>query len=428
MTKIALIGRPNVGKSALFNAILGKRKAIVDPIKGTTRDLISHITQFEDKEFELFDTAGIESAQTGSLENQMMEKAHSLLETADIIFFIVDGQCGVQLDDLELAKKIHRMNKKTCLLVNKIDDEIHDDKVHQFASLGIPHVFSVSALHKRGLHSVFASLDLKTIDTRPSSIPICLIGKPNSGKSTLINALLNRHYCLTDANAGTTRDANFIPFYHQDQLFTLIDTAGLKKRKNMNEPVDVQSQYQAEKALSQADLILFMIDVEVGMSHLDKKIIHLIEKSKKTCIILLNKWDRVHGFRMEHTLSSFYEEAPFLRHCPTLCISAKKKKNIEKILPLALEIWKKNQTKIPTPKLNAFIEYLLKKTPPPMIKGKRLKIFYLTQTSMLPLSFLLFCNQPSLMTRTYKRYLTNELRAFFDLKGAFFYLHLKRRS
>lgn len=429
MTKIALIGRPNVGKSSLFNAILGKRLAIVDPILGTTRDPLRQHVVFNDAAFTLIDTAGLDSKKE-SLTQKMLHLSLEAAQQADILFFIIDGLAGVQLEDRELLKQVKKFKKPLYLLVNKIDDEHHEIKFHAATALGIKDMFPVSALHKRGLEDLFDALELPKVSDHPplSRIKLCLLGKPNVGKSTLINAMINESMCLTDDQEGTTRDLNCIDFTYEGQELTFIDTAGLKKTKSLNQTIEIKAQHRTQMALELTDVALLMVDVNAGLTTHDKKIAQHIEKARKPCLILLNKWDLTKGFRMEHTLEALGKEVPFLKHCPALCISALKKRNIDKVLPAALKLFSKNQLQIPTSQLNSFLELTMQKTPPPVMYNRRLKIFYLTQTKAAPISLICFCNSPQLMSRTYKKFLTHQIRRFFQLEGCFFTLILKGRS
>lgn len=427
--KIAIVGRPNVGKSALFNRICKKRIAIVDEAEGVTRDRLYAQAECFGRTFDVIDTGGIDARSTAQFNEEVLRQAQIAIEEADSLILVVDSHVGATALDLEVARLLSQKGKPLCVAVNKVDrleDEVY---LHQFHSLGIPHLFPVSAAHGLGLAELleYATSALPPISEEEEDlgVKVAIIGRPNVGKSTLVNHLLEEKRCCVSPIAGTTRDSVDIPMEWDERPYTLIDTAGIRRKKSEKEVVDKFAFIRTERSIERADICLLMLDVQEGFTAQDKKILNKIEEEGKACILLLNKWDLVHGFRMEHVLSAMQQEAPFIQHCPVYFISATEGRNTDKIFQWIDETYRETSKRISTGELNRFIEQTMHAVHPPMIRGKRLRIYYMTQVDTCPPRFILFINYPYLMEGSYKRYLLNNFRKAFGFQGVPIQWHLK---
>lgn len=434
LPKLAIVGRPNVGKSALFNRICKQKIAIVDEAEGVTRDRLYAESDLFGFHFEVIDTGGINPRSNVPFNEEIKRQAEIAIEEADTIIQVVDGQIGVTDLDQEVAKILLQTQKPVCLAVNKIDNLSQSSLAYQFYSLGIPRIIPVSAAQgwqiAELLETAFehVSVEVEERTDHPNAIKVAIVGRPNVGKSSLVNYLLDEERCIVSPIPGTTRDSIDISFSHQDQLYTLIDTAGIRRKRAEHEVVDKFAAIRTERAIERSDLCILILDVQQGMTAQDKKIANRIEEAGKGCIILLNKWDLVKGFRMEHCLRSIEEEVPFLKHCPKLFISAKMGRNVDKIFPLVQEVYQNGLTRITTHQLNKFIGAALQKNHPPMMMGKRLRIYYMAQVDVQPPRFILFVNYPNLMTDTYQKYLYNQFRETYAFTGVPILLYLKGKQ
>lgn len=422
--KLALVGRPNVGKSALFNCIAGQRIAIVDEAEGITRDRLYAPADFFGMPIQLVDTGGIDPRSRAPFNEQVKAQAELAIEEADVLILVVDAHIGLTDLDFEVAQVLHKTKKPLCVAVNKLDSGRDDHLVHQFQSLGIPSMVAVSASQKRNiaelLEAAFEEYEAPSYSSDENETPLqmALVGRANVGKSSLINYWLNEERCIVSPIPGTTRDSIDVSFDYQGQALTLIDTAGVRRKHAEHEVVDKFAAIRTQRAIERADVCVLMLDAREGMTTRDKKIANMIEEAKKGCVLLLNKWDLVHDFRMEHCLRAIQEEVPFLQHCPSLCISAMTGRNVEEVFQEVLQVQEECAKRVSTHQLNEFLQRALQLTPPPMIKGKRLRVYYMTQISNKPPQFVLFTNYPDLLTRPYKRYLYNRFREAFGFKGA----------
>jgi GTP-binding protein len=431
LPKLAIVGRPNVGKSALFNRICKERIAIVDEAEGITRDRLYAEGELFGLRFQVIDTGGINAHSDAVFNEEIKRQAEIAIEEADTIIQVVDSKVGVTDLDLEVAKILLKTRKPICLAVNKIDNYDQLSLIHQFYSLGISQIIGVSALQgwhiAELLETAFKDIQptqSETIEDDPS-LKVAIVGRPNVGKSSLVNFLLEDERCIVSPIPGTTRDSVDISFSYEDQLYTLIDTAGIRRKKAEHEVVDKFAAIRTERAIERADLCLLMLDAQEGMTAQDKKIANTIEAAGKGCILLFNKWDLVKGFRMEHCLRGIEEEVPFLKHCPKLFISVKMGRNIEKIFDLVQEVNENAHKRITTHQLNKFLGQAIQKNHPPMIMGKRLRIYYMAQVAIQPPKFIFFVNYPNLMTDTYKKYLYNQFRETYAFTGVPILFHLK---
>lgn len=434
LLKLAIVGRPNVGKSALFNRICKKKIAIVDEAEGITRDRLYAKADLFGLPFEVIDTGGIDPKSKAQFNDQVKRQAEIAIEEADTIVMVVDSKTGITELDKDLARILLKTKKPLCLAVNKIDDLSKEAFVHEFYSLGIKKVIAVSAAQNwhiaELLEAAFenAKNEIEIQEETPP-IKVALVGRPNVGKSSLINYLLNEERCIVSPIPGTTRDSIDASFVQGETSYTLIDTAGIRRKHAEHEVVDKFAAIRTERAIERADVCLLMLDAQSGITTQEKKIANTIEAEGKGCILLFNKWDLVKGFRMEHCLQGIEEEVPFLKHCPKVFISAKTGRNIDKIFAIINQVYSDSKQRVPTHQLNKFVGDSMQRVHPPMIMGKRLRIYYMAQVGIQPPTFVLFVNIPALMTEAYKKYLYNQFREKYGFTGVpiLFYLKGKKK-
>lgn len=432
-TKIAIIGRPNVGKSALFNRILGQRVSIVDELEGVTRDRLYGEGDLFGCPFEIIDTGGIDLPDKSTFAKEIKQQAEIAIKEADSLILVVDGTTGITDLDEQIASVLQRTKKPLCLAVNKIDGEHQEFLLAPFYRLGIKEVLSISAIHGRNV----AELLEKTLSPcSPSkckgdaiiSIKVALIGRPNVGKSTMINKLLDEKRCIVSSVPGTTRDNIDVEVSYEGETFTFIDTAGIRRKKSEHETVDKFAAVRTQCAIDRADVCLLMLDAQEGLSHQDKRIMNQIEKAGKGCLLFFNKWDLVKGIRMEHCHKSLEIEASFIRYCPTIFGSAKTGRHFEQIFSQLREVYHDLHQRISTGKLNQFLEKVMQRCHPPMVQGKRLRIYYMAQITTAPPRFVFFVNDKSRMTETYKKYLLNRFREVYRFLGTPLFFTLRGKK
>jgi GTP-binding protein len=436
LPKIALVGRPNVGKSALFNRICQKRLSIVDEQEGITRDRLYAQAEVFGQSLVLIDTGGIDASETMPFNQEIRRQAQVAIDEADAVILVVDGQVGPHPLDEEVAKILLAAKKPVIVAVNKIDQMRDELKIHEFHSLAVKEMIAVSAvqgyqiaeLMERAL-ALAPRPDEEVQEGAPfEGIRVAIVGRPNVGKSTLLNLLIEEERAIVSPVAGTTRDAIDVTVRHGEQDYLLIDTAGIRRKKAEKEVVDKFARVRTDEAIARADVCLLVLDSYEGFTTQEKRIASDIEEAGKSCILLFNKWDLMKNFRMEHALRGVREELPFLTHCPTLFISCLKQRNLGEIFPLVKEVYAERQKRITTGNLNKFIEGCLQKYHPPLIIGKRLRIYYMTQVEVTPPKFVLFVNNPTLMTDSYKKYLLNLFREVYGFKGCPLVLELRGKE
>lgn len=433
LPQLAIVGRPNVGKSALFNRICKKKISIVDEAEGVTRDRLYARTDLFGWPFEVIDTGGINARSLALFNDEIKLQAEIAIEEADTLIMVVDSQVGITDLDQELARILLRTKKPICLAVNKMDDISQEHLMYQFSSLGITRMVAVSAAQSwhivELLDMAFQDFSREVSGTADNaSIHVAIVGRPNVGKSSLVNYLLDEDRCIVSPIPGTTRDSIDISFIHQDDLYTLIDTAGIRRKHAEHEVVDKFAAIRTQRAIERADICLFMLDAQEGITTQEKKIANMIEEAGKGCILLFNKWDLVKGFRMEHCLKNIDDEVSFLRHCPKFFISALTGRNVDKIFEAIKQVYSDSQKRITTHQLNKFIGAALQRNHPPMLMGKRLRIYYMAQVAIQPPKFVLFVNFPNLMTESYRKYLYNQFRETYGFSGLPIALHLKGKQ
>lgn len=433
LIKVAIVGRPNVGKSALFNRICKKNIAIVDEAEGITRDRLYVDADFFGVPFQVIDTGGIDARSKAQFNEHIKRQAEIAIEEADSLIMVVDAHFGVTTLDKEISDILHRTKKPVCLAVNKVDNMSEDHLKYQFQSLGIPNMVSVSAAQgwhiAELLEAAFEKLPKELEEVIPDdSIKLAIIGRPNVGKSSLVNYILDEERCIVSPIPGTTRDSVDVPFEYKGVKYNLIDTAGIRRKQAEKEVVDKFASIRTERAIERADICILMLDAQQGITREEKKIANAIEEAGKGCILLFNKWDLVKGFRMEHCLQGIEEDAAFLHHCPKLFISALSGRNVDKIFDIALQVYQDSKKRITTGQLNKFIGECLQRNHPPMIQGKRLRIYYMAQVGVQPPKFVVFVNFPNLMTETYKKYIYNQFREAYNFLGLPLEIYLKGKK
>lgn len=432
---VAIVGRPNVGKSALFNRLVGRNIAIVHDQPGITRDRLAATASRGRRPFTVWDTGGIGGAGETELTAQVREAADAAMRESDVILFVVDGQAGLNPIDEDLAKLLRKSKRPVVLVVNKIDHEKHDALESDFARLGFDRSIAISSAHGRGIPALLEALDPllpQSKTQRPesgiASLSLAIVGKPNAGKSSLINAILRDTRTIVSELPGTTRDAVDILYERGGEKFLLIDTAGMRARSKHSTSVEVFSVMRAERTIRRADLCVLVIDLTSGVTSQDKRIAGLIQEAEKPCVVVLNKWDLVKPAKaartaMDRTIVDVRERLFFLDYAPVLVGSARTGENVDQLFRLIKMVRKAARVRMGTGVLNRLLRAALEETPPPMIGTKRLKLFYAAQTkpgkeeALDAMRIVLFVNQPKLLSDTYSRYLEGRIRAAWPSPG-----------
>ncbi|MGC5324539.1 ribosome biogenesis GTPase Der [Brevibacillus sp. SYSU BS000544] len=421
---VAIVGRPNVGKSTIFNRLVGERIAIVEDKPGVTRDRLYGKGEWLDQYFHVIDTGGIEVGDTDQILVQMRHQAELAIDEADVIIFVCDLRSGVTEADMEVARMLNRTKKPIVLMVNKADNPEMRNEVYEFYQLGVGDPFPVSGSHGLGLgdalDDVIKHFKDRGQEERPDDvIRVSIIGRPNVGKSSLTNAILGEERVIVSDIAGTTRDAIDTPFEREGQEYVLVDTAGMRKRGKVYEATEKYSVMRALKAIEDSDVVLVVLNGEEGIIEQDKKIAGYAHEAGKAIIIIVNKWDAVE--KDDKTMIRFTElireEFKYLSYAPILYVSAKSKQRVHTILPKVNQVAEAHTMRVPTSTLNDLVTDATIMTPPPTDKGKRLKISYTTQVAVKPPTFILFVNEPEIMHFSYERYIENKIREAFVFEG-----------
>ncbi len=473
LPNVAIFGRPNVGKSALFNRLVGRKIAIVHDRPGITRDRLSATCTRGERPFTLWDTGGIFGAGESELTQQVERAAENALRESDLLLFVVDAREGLSPIDGELARMLRNRQKPVVLVINKIDNEKHDPLAAEFDSLGFEKVVSVSAEHNRGITRLVEMIDRAL--TQRSLVPkasqsgarksplleegptaIAVVGRPNVGKSSLINAIVRSERAIVSQLPGTTRDAIDIVYERDDVRFVFIDTAGIRRRGKVSSSAEVFSVMRAERSIRRADLCVLIIDLIMGVTAQDKRIAGLIQEARKPAIAVLNKWDLVKRRRSEKQRGrELIEEARsrlfFLDYVPVLITSASTGENVDRLFALIQKVQRAARKRIGTGVLNRLLRHAFEANPPPLVKGRRLKLFYATQATnsglhpveasvgkgsgseksrgdVAPPEFVLFVNDPPLITESYRRYLEARIREAEPYPGLPIILTLRARA
>lgn len=424
MQLVAIVGRPNVGKSTLFNKLCGKRLSIVDDTPGVTRDRIYGKCEWLNREFTLIDTGGIEPKTDDTILAQMREQAMLAIESADCIIFVTDMTTGVTANDADVADMLMKSGKPVVLAVNK-DDNIGapPPEFYEFYNLGLGDPISVSAVHGHGtgdlLEAVFKNLPPEEPDDYDeNAIKVAVIGKPNVGKSSLVNFIAGEERSIVSDIAGTTRDAIDSEVVRGDDRYIFIDTAGMRRKAKVTENIEHFSVLRALMAVDRADVCVVMIDATVGFTEQDSKVAGYAHDKGKACVIAVNKWDAVPD-KTDKTMQEFTKKLEndfsFMSYAPFVFISAKTGSRVEKLFDLIKIVHEQHNRRISTGVLNDMLNYATSRVQPPSDKGKRLKVYYMTQASSAPPTFVIFCNSKELFHYSYQRYLENQIRESFGL-------------
>ncbi|MVN90378.1 ribosome biogenesis GTPase Der [Mucilaginibacter aquatilis] len=419
---VAIVGRPNVGKSTLYNRLTESRKAIVDDFSGVTRDRHYGIAEWVGRSFNVIDTGGYVANSDDVFEVAIREQVVIAIEEATCILFVVDVTTGITDLDDEIAGILRKGKKPVFVVVNKVDNNAQQSDATEFYALGLGDIYNISSMTGSGTGELLDEV-IKTFDDEPAeenTLPkYAIVGRPNVGKSSIINALIGQERNIVTPIAGTTRDSIHIHYNRYGHEFMLIDTAGLRKKTKVKENIEFYSVMRTIKALEEADVIILMIDAQEGLESQDINIFHLAEKNKKGIILVVNKWDLIE--KNNKTIKVFEEQiqekiAPFT-DVPIVFTSVVEKQRLLKVIETASDVYKNRSKKIPTSKLNDVMLPIIEHYPPPAIKGKHVKIKYVTQINGSSPMFAFFCNLPQYIKEPYKRYIENKLRENFDFSG-----------
>ncbi|EAE5378362.1 ribosome biogenesis GTPase Der [Listeria monocytogenes] len=420
---VAIVGRPNVGKSTIFNRIVGERVSIVEDVPGVTRDRIYNSAEWLGKEFNIIDTGGIDLSDEPFLE-QIRAQAEIAIDEADVIIFITNGREGVTDADEQVAKILYRSNKPIVLAINKVDNPEMRDQIYDFYSLGFGEPYPISGSHGLGLgdmlDAVRAHFPKEEEEEYPDdTVKFSLIGRPNVGKSSILNALLGEDRVIVSDIAGTTRDAIDTTYTFDGQDYVMIDTAGMRKRGKVYESTEKYSVLRAMRAIERSDVVLVVLNAEEGIREQDKRIAGYAHDAGRAIIIVVNKWDAIN--KDEKTINVWTEDIreqfQFLSYAPIVFVSAKTKQRLNNLFPLINQVSDNHSLRVQSSMLNDVISDAVAMNPSPMDKGKRLKIFYTTQVAVKPPTFVVFVNDPELMHFSYERFLENRIREAFPFEG-----------
>lgn len=433
---VAIVGRPNVGKSTLFNVLAGEKIAIIKDVPGVTRDRIYADCEWRDTKFQIIDTGGIEPESEDIILKQMRRQSELAMDIADVIVFITDVTAGVTRDDEEVAQILRKTKKPVILVCNKCDRiGAPPPEIYEFYNLGLGEPVPISAGKKLGIgelldevYNKFDNIESEIEDEEV--IKVAIIGKPNAGKSSLVNKILGEERVIVSDIAGTTRDAIDSYFTNSHGKYVFIDTAGIRRKNKVYDTLEKYSVIKAKAAIDRANVCLIMIDATEGVTEQDEKIAGLAHEAGKGVIIVINKWDLVS--KDTYTMASYkkqvYNKLGFLTYAPIIFISAITGQRIDKIFEMINEVDKQNSLRVPTGVLNDMLAQAIAITQPPSDKGKRLKIYYMTQVSIKPPTFVVFVNSKELMHFSYVRYLENHLRKQFGFVGTPIHMIIRQRN
>jgi GTPase len=432
---IAIVGRPNVGKSTLFNRIAGGKKAIVADEPGVTRDRNYAEVEWDGKVFTLIDTGGFEPVSKDRIYIQMREQCQLAMDEADAILFIMDGQEGLTSSDKEIADLLRRQEKPVFYIINKIDDPQHEEKVFEFYRLGVEPLYSVSSEHRLGtdglIDDVIKVLPASTEEKEDrEAIKVSVVGRPNVGKSSLINRLLGYKRVLVDEAPGTTRDAIDTPIERDGKRFTLIDTAGIRRKSRISLRLEQYSIVEALRTIDRSDVVLLLLDSKEGVTDQDTRIGGFIHEKGKGCILVVNKWDLIpkDSQTMDDFEKKVYEELKYLSYAPSLFISALTGQRVVKVLDLVEKVFEQTKKRIPTSKLNKFFGRWIERNPPRLYKNRKVNLAYITQVSTAPPTFVIYTNHPEGIHFSYERFLINQMREAFGFEGVPIRLRFRKKG
>lgn len=430
---VAIVGSPSVGKSTIFNRIIGEKKSIIETQRGVTRDRIYSKTSWLTKEFNIVDTGGIE-IENKPFQEQIRIQAEIAIDEADVILFVVDGKIGLTEDDKFVSRMLYKSKKPVILAVNKIDDAHLKNNIYEFYNLGLGEPIACSGAHGVGigdiLDAIIKDLPNKEDTEDDESIRFSIIGRPNVGKSSLCNALLNEDRVIVSNIEGTTRDAIDTTFIRNEQRFTVIDTAGLKKRGKIYESIDKFAALRALRAIDNSDICLLVIDADKGIQEQDKHVVGYAVEAKKAIIIVVNKWDLVKkdNNSMNEFTKNIRKEFKFLDYAPIIYVSALNKTRVNNIFEILLKVYESYAYSIQTSVLNDIIQEAQMMNESPDFNGGRCRIYYAQQVNNKPMTIALFVNEPKWMHFSYLRYIENRIRELFELEGSPINLILRKKK
>ena len=431
---VAIVGRPNVGKSTLFNRLTQRRQAIVDSVSGVTRDRHYGTSDWNGRDFTVIDTGGYITGSEDIFEAEIRKQVKIAMEEADSIIFVVDVETGTTDLDMDVAQLLHKANKPVFIGVNKVDNAMRMDDAMEFYNLGLGEYFTISSINGSGtgdlLDAVVNSFSKEDEEEKDELPKFAIVGRPNAGKSSLVNALMGQNKNIVTSIAGTTRDSIDTHYNQFGHEFTLVDTAGLRKKSKVHENLEFYSVMRTIRAIEHSDVCIVMVDATVGFDAQDLNIFHLAEKNNKGIVVLVNKWDLVENketMTMEHYRKMILTKtAPFTDY-PIIFISAITKQRIFKSVEMAVEVYHRKNTKISTSELNNVFLPITEATPPPSFKGKYVKIKYITQIPTRVPSFAFFCNLPQYVKDPYKRFIENKLREMYNLSGVPIRIYFRKK-
>jgi GTP-binding protein len=431
---VAIVGRPNVGKSTLFNRLTGKKDAIVDEQPGVTRDRHYGKVEWNGHEFSIIDTGGYATGSDDLFETEIRKQVLLAIEEADIILFLVDVVSGITASEEGITRILRRSDKKTLLVVNKVDNYERQYDASEFYKLGLGDYFAVSSINGSGtgdlLDAILENLSAGKVPEQTEELPrITVVGRPNVGKSSFINALTENYHHIVTPVAGTTRDTVETLYNKYNHRFYLVDTAGMRKKGKVSEDIEFYSVMRAVRAIETSDVCLLMLDATRGIEAQDMNIFRLIQRNRKGMVILVNKWDLIakdHHSAKRFENSIHEKIAPFT-DVPIICTSMVTKQRLQKTLDIAMNVYENRARRIPTPQLNEVMLEIIKQHHPPMWKGKIISIKYITQLPTPAPSFVFFCNLPQYIRDPYKRYLENQLREHFSFSGVPLQLFFRKK-
>jgi GTPase len=434
---IAIVGRPNVGKSTLFNRLTAARTAIEEKVPGVTRDRLYGTSEWSGRSLVVIDTGGLTFGKDDQLSSQVRKQVQVAVEEAHVIIFLLDGREGLTSLDEEIGEMLRRSGKPVVPVVNKVDHYEMESSKYGFYNLAFGDPIAVSAAHGKGtgeMLDIVCSLlppDKEEEDEYTAdAVKVAVIGRPNVGKSSLINTLLGEERVIVSNVPGTTRDAIDTVFQYGEQPYVLIDTAGMRRKSKVKDPVEYYSVLRSLKAVQRADLALLMLDGEIGITEQDQRLAGFVDQAGRGLILVVNKWDLVRNKpeAREHYLDDLNRMLNFVPYAHVVFVSALTGWRLDKLFPLIIATWQEQHKRISTSLLNELLEDALAVNPPPSVKGKRVKLFYATQPEVKPPTFVFFVNEPDLIHFSYRRYLENRLRDSFGFKGTPIIVKLKKRE
>ena len=432
---VSIIGRPNVGKSSLFNRLLKKKLAVVDEKPGVTRDRNYAICEWNGVEFYLIDTGGIVPDSSNLMEKLITDQTDFAINESELVIFIVDTQIGADSIDMKIARRLNKAKKKSLLVANKTDNEQLELEVYDFLKLGLGDAIPISAMKGLGIGELldkitaFLPKEEKEDKAPDDTIRVALVGRPNVGKSSFINKLTGQLRLIVTPIAGTTRDAVDTPFEFDNHKYTLIDTAGLRRKYKVYENIEFYTNLRTDRAIESCDVAIVLVDASEGLTVQDQRILEKVFSVRRAAILAVNKWDLVEkdSFTADKYTQQINDELSKYAFLPVMYISSLTGKRVTKVMSLVKKVYEETHKRIPTSDLNNFLQQVVNKTHPPAKKGKYIKLFYVTQSEVAPPTFIFFSNFPQLIDKSYISYLQNQLRSSFGFEGVPIRLKFKKK-